>query len=128
MKFSVVLALVIAGLTITSSAQKLQKPKGKPSHSEERESNKKGVRTGKDPAASRTSAAQELRRVEQSSTKVSAARKTESAKTAHSNPVLKAQKKDGNPPIHFSANGGSGKSNGKSGDALKGRLRHKGRR
>ena len=38
MKFSVVLALAMAGLTMTASAQKLQKPRTKPSHSEEKES------------------------------------------------------------------------------------------
>lgn len=117
----------MAGLTVTSSAQKLQKPKGKPTHSQEREGSKKTARVGKDLAPERTSAASELRKVEQSSAKVSA-RRTENAKAARVSPVLKAEKKDGNPPIHFSAGGGSGKSKGKSGNELKGRLRHKGRR
>ena len=124
------LALAVAGLILLSSAQNLQKPKAKPSYSEERESsNKKGGRTstGKEPA-SRTSASQELRRVEQSSAKVSPARKAESTKAARSNPALKTQKKDGNPPIHFASSGHSGKGGGKSGDELKGRLRQKGHR
>jgi hypothetical protein len=122
-------ALAVAGLTLLSSAQKLQKPKAKPSHNEERESSKKTARTGtgKEPT-SRTSASQELRRVEQSSAKVSPARKAESTKAARSNPALKTQKKDGNPPIHFASSGHSGKSGGKSGDELKGRLRQKGHR
>ena len=128
MRFSAILVLALAGLTITASAQKPQKTRTKPSHSEEREAGQKSARVGKEPAAGRSSAAQELRRVEQSSAKVSGARRAEGAKAARSNPVLKAQKKDGNPPIRFSATGGSGKSSGKSGDALKGRLRHKGKR
>ena len=65
--------------------------------------------------------------MEQSSAKVSG-RRAETNKAARNNPVLKAQRKEGNPPIHFSSTGGSGKTSGKSGDALKGRLRHKGRR
>ena len=112
---------------MTSSAQKVTKPKGKPSYSEEKETSRKGARVGKDTGAGRTSAASELRRVEQSSSKVSG-RRTDSSKAARNNPALKATKKDGNPAIRFSSTGGSGKSGGKSGDALKGRLRHKGRR
>jgi hypothetical protein len=127
MRFSVVLALAIAGLTIISPAQKVQKPKGKPSYSEEKENSKKGTHVAKDSGAGRTSAASELRRVEQSSAKASG-RRTDSSKAARNNPVLKAQRKEGNPPIHFSSTGGSGKTSGKSGDALKGRLRHKSRR
>ena len=127
MRFSVLLAVAIAGLAMTSSAQKVTKPKGKPSYSEEKETSRKGARVGKDTGAGRTSAASELRRVEQSSSKVSG-RRTDSSKAARNNPALKATKKDGNPAIRFSSTGGSGKTGGKSGDALKGRLRHKGRR
>ena len=129
MRSSAILILAVAGLTITAAAQKPQKTRTRPSHSEEREAGKTNARVGKEPAAGRTSAAQELRRVEQSSAKVSPARnRAESAKAERNNPVLKAQKKDGNVPIRFSSTGGSGKSKGKSGDALKGRLRHKGKR
>jgi hypothetical protein len=67
--------------------------------------------------------------VEQSSAKVSPARKAESTKAARSsNPSSKTQKKDGNPPIHFASSKGSGKGGGKSGDELKGRVRQKGHR
>lgn len=127
MRFSAILAVAIVSTTMASYAQKVTKPKGKPSYSEERENSKKGVRAPKDTTASRTSAASELRRVEQSSTKVSG-RRTDSSKATRNNPALKATKKEGNPAIHFSSAGGSGKSSGKSADALKGRLRHKGRR
>ena len=127
MKFTLILALAMAGLAMTASAQKMQKPKGKPSYSEERQSNKKGVRGPVEGGAARTSAAQELRLVEQSSAKVSG-RQTGSAKPVHATPALKEQKKDGNPPIRFSAGGGGSKSSGKSADGLKGRLRQKGHR
>ena len=114
---------------MAASAQKPQKPRTKAAPSEEKAShNKKSGYIGKEPGGAKNSAAQELHRVEQSSAKVSSAHKAESAKQVRNNPVLKAQKKDGNPPIHFSSTGGSGKSSGKSGDALKGRLRHKGKR
>ena len=126
MKSSVILVLAIAGLTMTASAQKLQKPKTKPSHSAEKDSSKKSSHTVKEPV-SRTNAATELRRVEQSSAKVSASRKAESNKAAHTDPALRVKTKDSNPSIHLAGPGGSGKgSKGKSGDPLKGRLRHKG--
>ncbi len=121
------LALVLAGLTMTASAQKTQKPKAKPTHSEEKQSNKGSHATVKEPA-NHSSSATELRRVEQSSSKVSGTRKTESGKAARTNPALKPQKKETNPPIHFASSGGGSGSGGKgkSGDPYKGRLRHKG--
>ena len=126
MKFSIIPMLVVAGLTMTSSAQKLQTPKGKPTYSEEKEGSKKRTHVGKEPAAGRTGAASELRRVEQSNAKV-AARKTDGGKAARNKPVLKAQKNDENPPIHFASSGGPGKGKGKSKNELNRRLRHKGR-
>ncbi|MBI3475635.1 MAG: hypothetical protein HY010_07865 [Acidobacteria bacterium] len=125
MRYAAVLALALAGLTMTASAQKPQKVKTKPSHSEEKES--KGSHAVREPA-NRTSAAQELKRVEQSGSKLSV-RKSENAKPARVNPALRAQRKDANPPIHFASSGGSGKGGkGKAGDPYKGRLRHKGNR
>ena len=126
MKFSVVMALAMAGLTMTASAQKLQKPRTKPSHSEEKES-RKGSRAVKEPA-NRSTAATELRRVEQSSAKISGAKKAESNKAARTNPALRVKTKDSNAPIRLGSSGGSGGGGGKgkAGDPYKGRLRHKG--
>ena len=126
MKFSAILIVAFTAFTMTAFAQKPQKTRTKPSHSEEKETHKKSGYIGKAPSSERSSAAQELRRVEQSSKKVPASHKAASAKGAHT-PALKEQK-EGNPPIRFAAKGGSGKSGGKSGDELKGRLRHKGKR
>ena len=127
MRFSLVLALALAGMPMIATAQKHQKPKAKPSYNEEK-SSKSGARAVKEPGT-RSSTATELRRVEQSGARVSASRKAESAKAARTNPALKEQKKEANPPIHFGSSGGTshgGKSKG--GDQLKGRLRHKGSR
>ena len=110
---------------MTASAQKMQKQKGKPSYSEERQgTNKKSSRAPMQGGA-HSSSAQELRLVEQSSAKVSG-RQTGSEKPVRAIPALKEQKKSENPPIRFSSSGGGGKSNGKSADGLKGRLRQKG--
>ena len=129
MRFSLTLALALGALTMTAAAQKHQKPKGKQSYSEERQSSGKGgSRAVKEPAATKASSAQELRRVEQSSAKVSASHKAASAKAAHTNAVVRTQKKDQNPPIHFSSSGGGHSGKSKGGDELKGRLRHKGSR
>lgn len=125
MRFSLVLALVLAGLTMTASAQKYQKPKAKPAHSGERQT-KSQPRAVKAPP-SHSAAAQELHRVEQSSARVSASRKTNSDKAARTGPMLKGQKKEANPPIRVSAAGSSGhEGKGKQGNSSKSRLRHKG--
>jgi hypothetical protein len=126
MRFSLVLALALASLTIPAIAQKHQKPKAKPSYNEEKQNGKGGARAVKEPT-SRSSSAQELRRVEQSGARATASKKTESGKAARTNAALKGQKKDENPPIRFASSGGSGHgSKGKTGDQLKGRMRHKG--
>jgi len=125
MRFSLVLALTLAGLTMTATAQKHQKPKAKASYSEEK-SSKGGARAVKEPGT-RSSAATELRRVEQSGARASAPRKAESGKAARTNTALKGQKKEENPPIHFGSSGGTGHGGkSKGGDPLKGRLRRKG--
>ena len=126
MRFSLVLALALAGLAITATAQKHQRPKAKPSYNEEK-SSKGGARAVKEPGT-RSSTATELRRVEQSGARASASRKAEGSK-ARTSAALKGEKKEANPPIHFGSSGGTahgGKSKG--GDQLKGRLRHKGSR
>ena len=123
MRFTVVLALAMAGLTMTAAAQKTQKTK--PSHDIEKDSKKGSHVVVKDSAKSSTS--QELRRVEQSGSKVAGSRRAESAK-ANRAPVLKAEKKESNPPIHFGSSGGGKGGKGKAGDPYKGRLRHKGSR
>jgi hypothetical protein len=125
MRFSVILAVAMMGLNMTAAAQKFDKPKTKPSHSEEKESNKKSRTVAKEPA-NKNSSAQELRRVEQSGARSSAARKSETGKAARTNPALKAQKKESNPPIHFASSSGSKGGKRKAGDPYKGRLRHKG--
>ena len=129
MRFSLVIALALAGLTMTATAEKHRRPKAKPSYSEENKGNKGGARAIKEPAA-RSSSAQELRRVEQSGARASASRKAESGKAARTSAAaLKGQKGKENPPIHFASPGGSAKgSKSKGGDPYKGRLRHKGSR
>jgi hypothetical protein len=128
MRFSVLLVLAVAGLTITSPAQKPQKLKTPPSHSEEKDKDKSTARAPRKEEAGRTSASQELRKVEQSSAKASGRKSTKAARTPRNTALVKSEKKDGNPPIHFGASGGGHKSSGKSKDALKGRMKHKGRR
>ncbi len=127
MRFALVLASALAGLTMTAEAQKQQKPKAKPSHTSEKEVKGGGGRTAKAPAM-RDSAAQDLRRVEQSSAKASASHKTQSAKAAGTAPLLKGEKSEKNPPINVAGGGGGrhGSKSSKSGDSTKGRLRHKG--
>src|SRR5256885_2129105 len=122
MRLLVILALVMVGLTVTSSAQKVQKTK--PSHSSEKEEKKSSHVPIKD--SNKSTASQELRRVEQSGSKVSGSRH-ENAKATRT-PVVKGEKKEANAPIHFSSSGSGKGGKSKAGDPYKGRLRHKGSR
>ena len=124
MRFSLVLALSLAALTMTAAAQKHQKPKSKPSYTAEKEAKGGGGRNVKAVPAAKSSSAQELRRVEQSSAKAQGSHKADSSK--RSAPALKGQKKETNPPIRLSGGGGKGSKSGKGADPNKGRLRHKG--
>jgi hypothetical protein len=123
MRYSVILAVAMAGLAITASAQKMQKTK--PSHNSEKES-KKGSHVAIKDAPNKSTATQELRRVEQSGSKVSGSRH-ETAKATRTTAV-KGEKKEANPPIHFGSSGSGKGGKSKAGDPYKGRLRHKGSR
>jgi len=114
---------------MTATAQKHQKGKAKPSYNVEKQSSKGGSRAVKEPSTRSSSAAQELRRVEQSSARTSASHKAGSGKATRTSTALKGQKKEANPPIHFASSGSVGHgSKSKGGDELKGRIRHKGSR
>jgi hypothetical protein len=122
MRFSLLLAFVLAGLSLTASAQAYHKPKGKPAP---RAEGAKKVAPIKEPKLQQDSAAQQLRRTEQSSAKVAGAKKGQ-PKVGKAG-LMKTQHEKGNPPIRFSsAKGGGAGLNAKGGNSLKGRLKQKG--
>ena len=127
MRFSLVLALALAGSTMTAWAQEHHKPKAKPSHTNKEEKGKSGKPAVKTPTA-HASAAQELNRVEQGSVKASGSHRAGARKQAHMAPVLKPEREKKTPPIRFSAAGGGGHAGtSKQGaNPYKGRLRQKG--
>jgi hypothetical protein len=125
MRLWMAVTLAMASLTIAAVAQKNEKPKAKPTYSEEKGA-KGSSRAVKQPS-SRNASEQELRRVEQSSARTLASRKAEGNKAPRTGAVLKAEKQGKNQPIHFSSTGSSrGAKGSKSGNEYKGRLRHKG--
>jgi hypothetical protein len=122
MKFSLFLALAVASSSLTAFAQAYHKPKAKPAP---RAEGSKKVAPVKEPKLQQDSAAQQLRRTEQSSAKVAASKKGQ-AKVGKAG-LMKTQHEKPNPPIHFSsAKGGGAGLNAKGGNSLKGRLRQKG--
>jgi hypothetical protein len=124
MRFSLVLVLALAGLTMTAWAQEHHKPKAKASHTNKEEKGKNTKPAVKTPST-HASAAQELHRVEQESAKRTASRNSATRKSA---PVLKTEKEKKTPPIRFSAAGGGGHagSNKQGTNPYKGRLKQKG--
>jgi hypothetical protein len=121
------LALILAGLTFTASAQQPYKtPKAKPHHSEENRSSQKQGKVGVSDKklTPHTSNAQELRHVEQQTAKAASKR---SAKHLH--PArLKGEHEKENRPIHIasSATGVHGSLNNQGKNPYRGRVKQKG--
>ncbi|HUM04211.1 MAG TPA: hypothetical protein VLT90_02045 [Terriglobales bacterium] len=123
MRLSWILPLVVAVMCLPAAAQKYQKPKAKPTYSEERSA--KGSARAAKPAPSRDATAQELHRVEQSSSKVPGSRRGDSSRAPRT--VVKAEKEERNPPIQATGSRSRGQGGkGKTSNSYKGRLRHKG--
>jgi len=125
MRFALTMALMAACLVVGAEAQKQQKPKSKPTYTTDKSS--KGSSRSVRLSSGHNNSAQELHRLEQSSAKTSAARRGSSDRAPRTGAVVRAEKQERNPPIHFASGqeskGGKGK---KGGDPYKGRLRHKG--
>lgn len=122
MKYSWSVALILA-LSVAASAQAHPKTfKTKPAH--QQKENKKPAPAIKEPKAQQDSAAAQLRRTEQSSAKIAAAKKGQPK--AGKAGLMKTQREKPNPPIRFSAKGGGAGLNAKGGNELKGRLKQKG--
>lgn len=125
MRFLPLFALIVAGLTLTVSAQEHKKPKAKPYHSQSKEKQSKATGTDK-KLAPETANARELRHLEAQTAKAKTSGKVAKPQ-AHTAQILKTQHEKKNPPIHFSSATGtkSGMTNqGKN--PYKGRVRQKG--
>ena len=124
MRLSLILALTLAGMAAVP-ATAYQKPRTKPSYTSDKPAKKNsGGHAAATPNERSSSAAQELRRVEQSSAKVNGTGKTGAAKSSAPRAV-KADKSGVNPPIRLSGNGKGNGPKGKTADPAKGRLRQK---
>jgi hypothetical protein len=123
MRYPVFAALILA-LSVAASAQAHPKAlKTKPAH--QQKENKKAAPVIKEPKMQQDSAAQQLRRTEQSSAKMAGSKKGQPK--AGKAGAMKMQHEKPNPPIRFSGGKGGGAGlNAKGGNELKGRLKQKG--
>ena len=122
MKFSLFLALVLAGSGLTVSAQEYRVAKTKPFHTKATKAKSTAV-TVKTPNPS-ASTAQQLHQIEQQNKRATGAQKpaARQAKVA----TVKAGERP-NPPIRFGgAGGGHGNMTNQGANPYKGRLRQKG--
>jgi len=128
MRWTIILALALASVSIAAVAQKREKSNARPSYKDEKET--KGAARPVRPPSTHNTSAKELHRLEQSSARKSTSRKVSGKKAAHTGAVVKAEKQERTPPIQFSSAGGGGGTKGKSkaSSSYKGRLRHKGSR
>ncbi|MGB9073337.1 MAG: hypothetical protein WCC22_11915 [Terriglobales bacterium] len=118
-------ALILAGLTLTTTAQDYKTPKAKPYHSESKEKQSKTGGTNKQltPQAANSL---ELRRLEAQTAKVSASNKG-AKQQARSARVVKTERDKPNPPIRFSSATGTHAGMTDQGkNPYKGRVRQKG--
>ncbi len=125
MRFSLVVAVVVAGLSVSGWAQQNNTFKVKPSPPEKSKTSSVPVGKTTTPVTSATANAKALQNVEREGVRSPGSSRTAGKKTA---PALKPIKDKPNPPIKFNGKGG-GKSAGQtvqSPNAYKGRLKQKG--
>lgn len=125
MRFSIFLAILVAGLSVASPAQTSHRtPKTKPSHDQARKSKAAVAPMPKETKPGQNSAAQQLRRTEAEGAKVNS-RRALGAKSPKGS-VAKLPREKPAPPIRVaSAKGGDALSN-RGTNPYKGRLRQKG--
>jgi hypothetical protein len=122
MRFSLAVAVVLVGMSLSGWAQQNNefKVKNTPAKAPKRASSGKTT-TG--PTAS-TSASKELQSVERQTAK--SATTTRSAGTTRKGPALKSARNKPNPPINFGGAGGKSAGTNQGANPYKGRLRQKG--
>lgn len=126
MRFSLAVAVALAGLSVSGLAQQNNTYKVKPSHTEKAPRSSAPVgKTTANPAS--TSASRDLQNLERQNAKSSAPIRSAGPKTPGKAPALKPAKTKSNPPISFNGSGGA-KHAGMAGQAsnpYKGRLKQK---
>lgn len=125
MRFSLAVAVVLAGISVSGLAQQNHTSKAKPSHPSEKAA--KSAPTSKmAPATTSTAASRDLQKLERQNARSSAFARSAGQSKSGKTPALKPAKERTNPPINF---GGMGsKSAGKSSpgsNPYKGRLKQK---
>ena len=129
MRFSLAVAIILAGISVNGAAQQKSTFRVKPSHPEAK-APKSNVSIGKTSPGSATAsgaAAKDLQSVERQSLKSAAPSRVAGKKSAGMAPTLKPTKDKPNPPINFNGNRGT-KSAGvvnQGANPYKGRLRQK---
>ena len=105
MKFSLAVAVALAGLSVSGLAQQNNTYKVKPSHTEKAPRSSVPVgRTTANPAS--TSASRDLQNLERQNAKSSAPIRSAGPRTPGKAPALKPAKANPNPPINFNGSGG----------------------
>ncbi len=130
MRFSLAVAVALAGLSVSGLAQQNNTFKVKPSHTEKAPRSSVPInQTGMGPASTSASANKDLKSLEHQTAQASAPIRSTGRRTPAKAPALKSAKTQSNPPINFNGSGG-GKSAGMASQGTnpyKGRLRQKDR-
>ena len=123
---ALLLGVVLAGLSLSATAQQPQykMPKATPARNTEKQT--KSAAPLKLPATQTSSASQDLKRIEQSTGKTSGVKKTAARTTPKAATLPKASRQNSNPPINFSAASSHASGMNKQGaNPYKGRLKQK---
>ncbi len=129
MRFSLAVAVVLAGISVNGLTQPKSTFKVKPSHAADRAAkpNAPVGRTAATPATASAATSRDLQNLERQTAKVSAPSRSAGKRTPGKASGLKPVKNKPNPPINFGGTGGS-KSPGmthQGANPYKGRLRQK---
>jgi hypothetical protein len=124
MRFSLAVAVVLAGISVSGLAQQTFRVKHSASEKAPRKSAPIGKTAG--PVAS-NGTSKELQALERQSAKTSASSRTAAKKTPGTGSALKPVKDKSNPPINFGASGGGkgARAGGQSPNPYSGRLKQK---
>jgi hypothetical protein len=126
MRFSLAVAVILAGISVNGLAQQSKTFKVKPSHDAKAARTSVPIgKTGASPASASAATSRDLQSLERQTAKASAPSRTARKRTGAAS-ALKPAKDTPNPPINFSGSGG-GKGGGinQGKNPYKGRLRQK---
>jgi len=125
MRFSLAVAVVLAGVSVSGLAQQNNTFKVSPSHTTAQKKSAPIGKTTASPVATSTAASRELQSVEHQTAKSATLSRSAGQRSGGKSPALKPARNKPNPPINFAGTGGGNrtKTTTQGSNPYKGRLK-----